>query len=158
MSELKKTIEAALFMSPAVISLDILAKICRKNVAEVRVALNELMHEYSERDSALEIRDEEKGFRMAVRKGLEDSVGHLAASPELHKGIMKTLAYIAYKQPVRQTEIIRFRNNKAYEHVKVLKEKGFIRKEPAGRTFTIYTTKKFHEYFGSGQTKKTEDI
>lgn len=157
MQEMKKTIEAALFMSPGIVSLQDLARVCRSNVAEVRVALNELIHDYTDRDSALEIRDEEKGFRMAVRKEFEDSVMHLASSPEFHKGIMKTLAYIAYKQPVKQNEVIKFRNTKAYEHIHLLLEKGFIRRERTGKTFNIYTTKKFYQYFGKPKEEKEKE-
>lgn len=153
MPEPKKIIEAALFMSPGAVSTRELSTICGRNLAEVRVALNELMHEYAERDGALEIREDEKGFRMAVREGVEERVSHLAAAPEFHKGVMKTLAYIAYKQPVPQAEVIKFRNSKAYEHIKALKERGFIRKERTGRTFKIYTTKKFVQYFGDTQGK-----
>ncbi len=85
---------------------------------------------------------------MGIKEKYEDFVGHMAASPELHKGIMKTLAYIAYKQPVKQSDVINFRNSKAYEHIKLLKEKGFIKKDKKGITYIISTTSKFREYFG----------
>ncbi|MBU0661906.1 SMC-Scp complex subunit ScpB, partial [Candidatus Micrarchaeota archaeon] len=61
--------------------------------------------------------------------------------------------YIAYKQPVAQAEVINFRNSKAYDHIRALKERGFIRKERTGRTYKIYTTKKFVDYFGKGGKK-----
>ena len=151
---LKKALEAALFMSPGVISLHELARIGETNVAEARVALNELMHEYEERDSALIIAEEETGLRMKVKPELEDKVSHLANIPGFHQGILKTLAYIAYKQPVTQAQVIHFRNSKAYEHIKILKEKGFIRKEKAGITYKLFTTKKFHDYFGKNLAPK----
>ncbi|MFH1225647.1 MAG: SMC-Scp complex subunit ScpB [Candidatus Diapherotrites archaeon] len=150
MAELRKIVEAALFMAPGAVSLKELSRVSNTSMAEVRVALNELSHDYDAHDSALEIRDGEEGFRMAVRREYEGSVGHMASAPEFHKGIMKTLAYIAYKQPVVQAEVIGYRNSKAYEHIRLLKEKGFIRKERTGRTYKIYTTKKFVEYFGKG--------
>lgn len=150
MAELRKIVEAALFMAPGAVSLKELSRVSNTSMAEVRVALNELSHDYDAHDSALEIRAADDGFRMAVRQEYEGSVGHMASAPEFHKGIMKTLAYIAYKQPVPQAEVIGYRNSKAYEHIKLLKEKGFIRKERTGRTYKIYTTKKFVEYFGKG--------
>ncbi len=151
---LRNALEAALFMSPGIISLHELARIGETNVAEARVALNELMHEYEERDAALVITEEETGIRMKVRPELEDKVSHLANIPSFHQGVLKTLAYIAYKQPVTQAKVIHFRNSKAYEHIKILKEKGFLRKEKAGITYKLYTTKKFYDYFGKSLAPK----
>lgn len=146
--EAKRVIEAALFTAPGIVPVKELARIIDVNVAETRVILSELIHDYDAKDTALEIRDEAEGVRMTVKQKYESSVGHMAASPELHKGIMKTLAYIAYKQPVKQSEVINFRNSKAYEHIKLLREKGFLRKEKKGITYLLYTTPKFREYFG----------
>ena len=146
--EAKKIIEAALFMAPGAVSVNELSKAINVNVAETRVLVNELVHDFEAMDLALEIRDEAAGFRMSVKPKYEASVSHMAAAPELHRGIMKTLAYIAYKQPVKQSEVINFRNSKAYEHIKILKEKGFLRKEKKGITYILYTTPKFREYFG----------
>jgi len=154
-NEAKKTIEAALFMSPGSVNIRELAKSISSNIAETRVLANELIHDYEARNTSLEIRDDPDGLRMGVKEKYEDRVGHMAASPEMHKGIMKTLAYIAYKQPVKQSEVINFRNSKAYEHIKLLKEKGFLRKEKKGITYVITTTPKFKDYFGSNV--KTEE-
>ncbi|MCR4335985.1 MAG: SMC-Scp complex subunit ScpB [archaeon] len=147
-NESKRIIEAALFTSPGSVSMRDLAKITNSNVAEVRVLVNELTHDYEAKNTSLEIRNDAEGARMAIKEEYEEHVSHMAASPELHKGIMKTLAYIAYKQPVKQAEVINYRNSKAYEHIKLLKEKGFIKKEKKGITYIISTTSKFKEYFG----------
>jgi len=146
--ELKKTIEAALFMSPQSVSVNDLAKLAKTTVAEIRVILTELIQDYEERDTSLEILDDSSGIKIVVKAEFQDSVSHFAAAPEFNKGIMKTLAYVSYKQPVKQTEVIKFRNNKGYDHIKMLEERGFIRREPVGRSYIIYTTKKFLDYFG----------
>ncbi len=144
----KQLIEAALFLSPSVVSLNILSRTCGKPIQIVKVLINELNHELDERNSALEIVGEGNGFRLRVKTHLEDKVSHFASSPEMHKGVLKTLALIAFKQPVKQSEIINLRNSKAYEHIKILKEKGFIKKQKQGITYIITTTKKFVDYFG----------
>ncbi|MBI5553488.1 MAG: SMC-Scp complex subunit ScpB [Candidatus Diapherotrites archaeon] len=151
---LKKLMEASLFMAPSVVTVADLSRITSRSVIEVRVALNELIHEFNARESALEIRDESDGYRMAVRPEFEPLVSHLAASPEFHKGVLKTLALIAFRQPVKQSEIIDLRNQKAYDHIRVLLEKGFIKKEKQGITFILTTTRKFVEYFGDALHKK----
>ena len=147
-SQIKKTIEAALFMASGSVSIDDLAGISNSTVQEVRVAANELIHEYGGRDSSIQVVDTKDGLKMSLKPEYESNVGHLAGSPELNKGVMKTLAFISYKQPVRQSEVIKFRNNKGYDHIKVLEEKDFIRRQPAGRSYIIFTTKKFSDYFG----------
>ncbi|MCR4369228.1 MAG: SMC-Scp complex subunit ScpB [archaeon] len=149
----KRVIEAALFTSPGTVNMRELAKITDLNVAEVRVLVNDLIHDYEAKDTSIEIVDEPDGVRMAVKEEYEDFVGHMAAAPELHRGMMKTLAFIAYKQPVKQSDVINFRNSKAYEHIKLLKEKGFIKKEKKGITYIITTTPKFREYFGKDAGK-----
>jgi len=118
--------------------------------------LNELIHEYAERDSALEISEDSNGFKMYVREEYEDHVTHLASSPEFHKGIMKTLAYIAFKQPIKQSDVVKYRNVKAYDHIKMLEDRGFISKEKKPPTFILRTTKKFYEYFGKDAVKQTD--
>ena len=156
--ELEKRIESALFMAPGKITLKELIKNTKGNVASVRIALNQLVNDYNSRDSALEIKEDEGGYRMAVRSEYVGGVDHLAVSPAIHKGILKTLAYIAFKQPVKQSDVIKFRNSKAYEHIKVLKEKGFIRKERTGITYNIYTTKKFHQNFSAKKVKEAAEV
>jgi len=155
-NELRKKLEAALFMAPTHIGVEDLARLSKSTVQEVKVALNELVHEYAERESAIIIEEGQAGFRMKIRPEFEEEVSHLAASSELHKGIMKTLSYVAYKQPVKQTEVIKFRNTKAYDHIKVLEEKGFIKREKAGVSYVITTTKKFHDYFTPVKKEKAQ--
>ena len=154
----KKIVEAALFNSPGSVKPTELAQILNENVAEVRVLVNELIHEYEAKDTALEIRDGIEGVKMGIKPEYEPAVSHIAAAPEMHRSMLKTLAFIAYKQPVRQSEVIRFRNSKAYEHIGILLEKGFIKKEKRGITFIISTTPKFREYFGTSLSPKTADI
>jgi segregation and condensation protein B len=156
LSKIKKNMEAALFMSSGAISIDDLAKISNSTVQEARVGANELIHDYEGRDSAIELVDTKDGLKMSLKLEYEASVGHLASSPELNKGVMKTLAFISYKQPIRQSEVIKFRNNKGYDHIKVLEEKDFIRRQPAGRSYIIFTTKKFSDYFGQQMKANSE--
>lgn len=148
MAEIKKLIEAALFMSPASVPLGELARIAgTSDLAEVRHAVEELQRFYNE-NSALEIADLGDNFQMRVRQEHEENVGHLAASTRFSKGTMKTLAYIAYKQPVKQSQLIKLRTNKAYDEIHALHNSGLISREKSGRTFTIRTTKKFLRHFG----------
>jgi len=148
MEETKRLVEAALFMSPKPLSLTDLYNIHKGDVSELRSALNDLVHDYAERDGALEIIETASGYQMKVRKQLEQHVAHLTTNTEFSKSEMKTLAYIALKQPVKQSMLVKFRSNQAYEDLKALMERGLVTKEPEGRTFIVRTTKKFVQYFG----------
>lgn len=146
--EKKRLVEAALFLSAEPLKIEDLARLTMSTVEDTRLAINELSAELEERKSALEVKEEASHFRLGVKGEFDSFAKGFSTIPELGKSVLKTLAFISYKQPVRQSEVIRFRSNKAYEHVKTLEEKGFIRREEVGRTYIIYTTKKFLEYFG----------
>lgn len=147
--EAKKLMEAALFMSPKALTLTELYDICQTPLTDLRTALNELIEEYRERESALEIIENSAGYQMKVRNVYEEPVRKLAGGVHLGKSEMKTLAYIALKQPVKQSILVKYRTNKAYDDIKILEQEGFILREPAEKTFLIRTTKKFLKYFGS---------
>lgn len=152
MSENRKIIEAALFMSPNAMSFaDLLA--LSKNVLDLRKAITELHEIYSEENSSIEIAETSAGFQMKVRSDYADKVAHLAASSEFGKSVLKTLAFIAYKQPIKQSTIIKYRSNKAYDDIKQLEDEGFISRERRGRTYIIRTTRKFVKYFGENAVK-----
>ena len=92
---------------------------------------------------------------MRVKEEYEDHVSHFAQNSMFSRGVMKTLAFIAYKQPISQSVVIKYRNNKAYDHLKLLVDEDSLKKAK-GRTFILTTTSKFIEYFGKdfGKAKK----
>ena len=159
--EKEKVMEAALFMSPKPIPLEELNVIAEVNSrVETKAMMEELVSFYKSRKSAMEIVELPIGYQMRVKEEYEEKVKHFAQDAMFHKGIMKTLALVAYKQPITQSVVIQYRNNKAYDHIKALLENGFIKKEPRGKTYVLTTTTKFLEYFGKdfGKSKKNTPI
>lgn len=157
--EKEKVIEAALFMSPKPLTLEELNSIAEVNSRlETKAMLTELMSFYNSRKSALEIAETQIGYQMRVKEEYEEKVQHFAQNTMFNRGVMKTLALIAYKQPINQSLVVQLRNNKAYDHLKLLLEQGFIKKEPKGRTFVLSTTTKFIEYFGKDFGKGTKPV
>jgi len=65
------------------------------------------------------------------------------------------LSYIAYRQPVPQSQVIEVRGHHAYDHLKELEELGLIHRERAGRTRVIGTTEFFADYFGFSHDVRT---
>lgn len=153
--EKEKIMEAALFMSPKPVSLEELKTIADvESRVETKAMIEELIYYYNSKQSSLEIISLPIGYQMRVKQEYEEKVQHYATDTMFNKGVMKTLALIAYKQPISQSTVIKYRNNKAYDHLKVLVENGFVKKEPIGRTYSLTTTTKFIEYFGKDFGKK----
>jgi segregation and condensation protein B len=158
--EKEKILEAALFMSPKPLTLDELNSIAQnQSRLETKSMMTELINFYSSRKSALEVVELPVGYQMRVKEDYEDYVSHFAQNSMFNRGVMKTLAFIAYKQPISQSVVVKYRNNKAYDHLKMLFDEGLIKKEAKGRTFVLTTTTKFIEYFGKdfGKAKKTAE-
>ncbi|MDD5148418.1 MAG: SMC-Scp complex subunit ScpB, partial [Candidatus ainarchaeum sp.] len=150
-----KLFEAALFMSPNALAIqDLMAIVGSENYTEVKKAALDFLIEFNERETALEILQIEDAFKMQVKAELEPLVSGFAAKALFHQGIMKTLALIAFKQPIMQNAVIKYRNNKAYDHISRLVEEGFVVREQKGRSYVLRTTKKFLEHFGKDQIKQ----
>ena len=147
MEELKSRIEAVLFITARVVQIEEIAEILEEDPAKVEEALLELIMDYSSREGALEI-DDENGYILQVKTEHLDIVEKLCPV-ELKPAVLKTLTVIALKEPIRQTDLKELRGGYCYEHVKELVEKGLISKtrDKNGRSFNIKTTPKFAEYF-----------
>ena len=145
--ELKAKIEAVLFItSRAIEPVEIAQILGIEDVEIVESALLELMFDYSSRNGALEI-DDEDGYIIQVKAEHIDIVEKLCPV-ELSPAVLKTLTVIALKEPIRQAELKEMRSS-AYEHIAELLEQGLISrtKDKNGRSYNIRTTKKFQEYF-----------
>lgn len=144
---LKSRIEAVLFTTARVLQISDIAEILEiDNLEAVEEAMLELIMDYSSRDTALEI-DDENGYILQVKEEHMDIVEKLCPV-ELSKPVLKTLTVIALKGPIRQSLLKQYRSN-AYEHVAELLEKGLVSKtkDKNGRSYNIATTPKFDEYF-----------
>jgi segregation and condensation protein B len=83
-----------------------------------------------------------------LRETYQDIVTHLIPA-ELNTGALRTLAAIALKSPILQTDLIELRGSSAYQHVQDLVEQGFVKKrrQQDGRSFWLEVTQKFYQYF-----------
>jgi segregation and condensation protein B len=111
-------------------------------------ALIELMNDYAHRDSALEIVETGAGYSLQLKADYENLLQELVPA-ELGKGALRTLAAVALKNPILQTELIDLRGSSAYQQVGELVRLGFIRKreQADGRSYWLEVTNKFHQYF-----------
>ncbi|MEM5793722.1 MAG: SMC-Scp complex subunit ScpB [Candidatus Aenigmatarchaeota archaeon] len=152
---LKALLEAALFVSDRPLSLEKLSKVVGiGSEEEVKKLLEELKKELSKEDRGVELVETPEGFELRVKKEYREKVAKLAPFADLSNGMMRTLAIVAVKQPIKQSLIVKYQGNKAYGYVEALEKKGLIKTEKAGRTKTITTTPEFERYFG----KSTEEL
>lgn len=144
---LKSKIEAVLFVTARATSAQEIAEILNEETDSVEEALLELIMDYSAREGALEI-DDEDGYILQVKEDHMDIVEKLVPV-EMTESVLKTLSVIALKEPVRQSYVKELRGGSAYEHISELVEKGLIKKnkDKNGRSFNLKTTKRFKEYF-----------
>jgi segregation and condensation protein B len=145
--DLKSRIEAVLFVTGRALQLKEIAEILGNEETEIEEAILELIMDYSSRDGALEI-DDENGYIIQVKEEYMDIVEKLCPV-DISNAVLKTLTVIALKQPIRQSELKELRGATAYDHVKELLEKGLIsrKKDKNGRSYNLKTTPKFEEYF-----------
>lgn len=159
MEQLKARIEAVLFTTAKALSINEIAEILEEEVENTEEAMLELIMDYSSRPGALEI-DDENGYILQLKEEHMDIVEKLCPV-ELKPAVLKTLAVIALKQPIRQTELKELRGSTAYEHIPELLEKGLISrtKDKNGRSYNLKTTTKFAEYFKiKGDTRALEKL
>ncbi len=143
----QKKVEAVLFAVGKDISSERIASLCSLDVKEVEQIMAGLQQDYEQRDHSLRIMKKENGWKLTVRDEFVPLVSSIVTSTELERPLMETLAVIAWKYPIVQSDVIKLRGTGAYEHMKLLEEQGFIVKEKSGRTFKVKLTQKFFEYF-----------
>jgi segregation and condensation protein B len=143
------TVEAALYASDRPLSLDELKEtVGTSSETYIRKLLDKLRDRYDQ-DGSLELKETtEDMFTVQLREEFMPKVEGVVPKTKLSKGALKTLAVIAYKQPIKQSELAEIRGGRVYKYVRRLQELDFVEAEPLGRTKVLRTSKKFAGYFG----------
>ena len=143
-----RKIEAILFVSGKFLNMKDLISLSDLNPIVIREVIEKLKKEYEKRDSAVHIVEKSEMWKMDVRQEYSKIVNRLAAgSSEFSKAEQETLAIIAFKQPAKQSVIIKIRGNKAYDHIKRFNELGLINKKKKGHTYELNLSDEFYNYF-----------
>ncbi|HLD81439.1 MAG TPA: SMC-Scp complex subunit ScpB [archaeon] len=145
-------LEAALFLSGKPVALTSLAEMLGlQDVKKVEEGLNELVRQYSSRESGLEVVRLGDKFKIQIKKEYSEKLklqGFGTVATDLSKAELKTLAFIVYKQPVKQSTIVRNRGSGAYEHVHKLRDLNFVKAARERNTFILSPGPAFQDYFG----------
>ncbi len=153
MTELQKTIEALLFLSPDPVAPSDLAEACEVDEEAVLAELEKLGSEYDGSKRGLALRKVAGGYSFAAIPATEDAARRLLSKPRtppLTQAQAEILAIVAYLQPVSRPEIARIRGVSSDSAVSTLTERGLI--EESGRSqfgaVTYATTQLFEKLFG----------
>lgn len=146
-NEEKNKVEALLFAYGKYIDESLITELCGVDKKRIKKVMERLREDYEQKESALTIFQEGNSWKINVREKYLSIVRKIVADTELPKSVMETLAVIAWKSPIYQSEVVRIRGNKCYDHIEVLEEAGFILKDKKGRSYILKTTDKFYNYF-----------
>jgi len=144
-----KKIEAIFFVSGKFLTIPELISLTDLNPIVLRDLIDRLKDKYSKEDSAIAIIEKNGMWKMDVRPEYYNILNKLAGGrSEFTKAEQETLAIIAFKQPIKQSVIIKIRGNKAYEHIKKFSDLELIRKKKLGHTHELNLSDDFYDYFG----------
>ncbi|MDR2425803.1 MAG: SMC-Scp complex subunit ScpB [Endomicrobium sp.] len=157
-SEVKKILEALLFVSEKPLSLKDIRDIIKEDYAEtdnIENILNELKAEYDGLNKPYEIKFIAEGWIFATKPDFSPWIKKLLKEKtvlKLSPSALETLAVIAYKQPITRAEIDEIRGVESSGVLDTLIDRKLIkivgRKETLGRPLLYGTTQEFLKHFG----------
>jgi segregation and condensation protein B len=146
-------IEAALYVAGKPLDINALCQVIgSRSKKKVKKYADLVIKDYVTRNSPLEIlalKDER--YVLQVKSEFTPLIKKLVDRPLLSSGPLKTLSYIAFRQPITQKRVVEVRGQHAYGHVKLLKDMGLIMSDRVGRSMALKTTDHFADYFGLTQ-------
>jgi len=125
-----------------------LSEITNSDITSIIKALKELKEKYSNSNSAIELNEVNNTYCLELKSKLNEFVEDLIPS-ELRTSELRTLATIAIKKKILQSDLIVLRGSGAYDHIKELINKKLIikRKQNDGRSYWLSLSEKFYQTF-----------
>jgi len=152
-------VESVLFSASVPVGINEIKEatgISKKKVVEAIESLVKTYNVERKNETSIEVIKAGDKYTMQVKKRFFDQ-SVMVAKPEIQSHHLKTLALIAFHQPVKQSNLRQMIGPKVYDHVDELAEMKLINAKKHGSTEMLTTTKLFPEYFGIDSTKP-EDI
>ncbi|MHA1126141.1 MAG: SMC-Scp complex subunit ScpB [Candidatus Heimdallarchaeota archaeon] len=145
----QQLIEAALYLAGRPVQLNELSQVTCVDTAEIGTLIKDLQEKYSQFFSSFEIIElPGRKFVFQVKANVGESVKEITLQPLLTIAELRTLAMIAYQQPVLQSTVAKVRGQPAYLHIKNLLRNGFVKSVRVKQTLELRTTSTFSDYFG----------
>jgi len=149
-SRAKTLIEAILFSSDKPIDSKVLISATgASSESSLEDIVKMLNDEYSSTGRSFVITRFPGGkYMMHLRPEYVGIVRRYIGKPLLSSGLLRTLSFIAYHQPIAKSTVAAVRGSRAYRQVAELVERGLVEAEKKGRTYILRTTKLFADYLG----------
>ena len=146
--QIHHVLEAILYASGKWVTQEELQKLSRTRDAQVLMeALNALQQRYKEQGGPVQLENDGERCKLNVTAQFFPYIKKVVTQTELTKSVLETLAIIAVRIPAKQSDIIKIRTNKAYDHLALLENEGYITRKKEGRTKRIVLAEKFYDYF-----------
>lgn len=154
-----KILESAFFVSGRFLSMTELISLTDLNPIIIKELIDKLKEKFEKIESAIEIVEKNGLWKMDVRQEYTYMINKLATgSSEFSKAEQETLAIIAFKQPIKQSVIIKIRGNKAYDHVKKFADLDLIKRKKEGHTNILSLSEDFYDYFGVDENNSLKEM
>jgi len=150
-----KILEAIFFVSGRFLSMQDLISLSGLSSIVIQDSIEKIRKRYEKENSALQIIEKNNLWKMDVKQEYTYIINKLATgSAEFSSAEQETLAIIAFKQPIKQSIIIKIRGNKAYDHIKKFADLGLVRKKKMGHTHELNLSDEFYDYFNISKSEK----
>ncbi|MBI2237681.1 MAG: SMC-Scp complex subunit ScpB [Actinobacteria bacterium] len=154
-AELRRAIEALLFVSDEPVSSTVLAQCLDVDRRQVDEACEELAAAYEERGAGIVLRNVAGGWRLTTHPDAATAVERYVLASRharLTKAALETLSIVAYKQPVTRHQISAIRGVNSDGVLRALVDRELVaevgREEGPGRPMLYGTTPEFLERLG----------
>jgi len=154
----EQLVESILFSSSTPVGIEEIKKVTGLSKKKVTEAIDALIKTYNverKKETSIEVIKAGNKYTMQVKKKFFDQ-SVMVAKPEIQSHYLKTLALIAFHQPIKQSNLRRMIGPRVYDHVDELADLKLINAKKHGSTEMLTTTKLFPEYFGIESTKPEE--
>lgn len=148
-------VEAILFVSAEPVPLQFFTRQLGIDATRAKIIIDSLIDEYEDRDKGIKIIEISGGYQFVTNPKFANRLRQVMGYKKketLSKGMLETLAIIAYKQPIMLAEIEELRGVSSRMMVAALMRKNLIkpvgRKDVPGRPLLYGTTDEFLRYFG----------
>ncbi len=141
-------LEAILYLKGKPVEITEMAELTQETENDIQQAMLILMADYGQRDTALDIQDNKGRYSLQLRPGLGQLVQNLLPV-DLSIATLRTLATIALKKRILQSELVDLRGSGAYDHIKELVSQNFVerKRQSEGRSYWLTLSEKFHRTF-----------
>ncbi len=154
--EATEKVEAALFIAGRFLTLQELIMLTDINPITLKSILYNLEKKYSH--GTLRVVRRKESYKMDIAEKYHYLINKLATgSAEFTKAEQETLAIIAYKQPIKQSVVIKIRGNKSYDHIKKFRTLGLVKAKQEGHTLILELSEEFYEYFNVTKPPKQQE-